>query len=223
MLTVAMIKDDLLKIIEGVRNPPALANFMPGLPYTRGRFTDLITKCIDLHRRLSLLPEGADTSMESQELFAIEAQYKRLRAKLLLMPAVFVLYVGFFGLFALITYIDIAGFVKDVLKVDAPERLITFGIAGAFLYLATAVLATLNHGGVTKDAVTKVADFTVRVLLAVVVPIVLVALFFTDEGKVREIQLSPELLAFACGYSAKLVVDLFNKIVEKGSKMIDAL
>lgn len=223
MLAPEKIREDLLRIIEGIRNPPAVMNYMPGLPYTRRRFDELVTKCVDLHQELAVLAPSDDTWAQSQKLFTIEAEYKRLRAKLLLMPAVILIYLGFFGIFWLVTYVDIAGFVKSVLKVDAPERLITFGIAGAFLYLATSVLAELNREGLTKDSVTWVADFTVRVLLAVVVPIVLVALFFTSDGKVSEVKLSPELLAFACGYSAKLVVDLFNKVVEKCSKMIDVL
>jgi hypothetical protein len=43
----------------------------------------------------------------------------------------------------------------------------------------------------------------------------LVILFFIKEGQLGERNISPELLSFACGYSAKLVVDFFNKIIEK--------
>ena len=48
-------------------------------------------------------------------------------------------------------------------------------------------------------------------------------LFFTEKGEIAKVRMSPELLSFACGYSAKLVMDIFNKLVEKGSKMIEAL
>jgi len=50
-----------------------------------------------------------------------------------------------------------------------------------------------------------------------------VVLFFTKEGTIADVKISPELLSFGCGYSAKLVVDLFNNIVEKGSKMVQAI
>ena len=221
MLTKDEIKESLLKVIEGIRNPPPIINFVP-LNYTKNRLNNVVDECTDLHREVEALTEAQDTWEHSQRLFAIEAEYKRLRAKLLLMPAVMLIYVGFIAVFFLLRYVDITGFVKDVLQVDAPERLITFGIAGAFLYLATALLSTLSTSE-NGDAVSKIADFTVRILLAIFVPIILVSLFFTSDGKLADVTLSPELLAFSCGYSAKLVVDILNKIVEKGSKMIDVV
>ena len=221
MLTKDEIKESLLKVIEGIRNPPPIINFVP-LNYMKDRLNKVVDKCIDLHREVEALTETQDTWEHSQRLFAIEAEYKRLRARLLLMPAVMLIYLGFFAGFYLLRFVDITGFIKDVLQVDAPERLITFGIAGAFLYLATTLLSTFStsEGG---DAVSRIADFTVRVLLAIVVPIILVSLFFTSDGKLADVTFSPELLAFSCGFSAKLVVDILNKIVEKGSKMIDVV
>ncbi|WP_291585549.1 hypothetical protein [Comamonas sp. UBA7528] len=223
MLTPDKIREELLRIIAGIRNPPFAMTILPLLPYTQERFNALIDRCIELHRQLTEVKSEDDTSEHSQVLFAIEAEYRRLRARLLLFPSVLITYFCFFCVFLVIRYVDIAAFVKSVLKVDAPERLITFGLAGAFLYLATSVLAALNREEGTKDAASKTADFTIRILLAMVVPVVLVALFFSPDGEINAAKLSPELLAFACGYSAKLVVDLFNKIVEKCSKMIEAL
>lgn len=217
------IREELLKIIEGIRNPPSIMNFIPALRYTRARFDELIEKCLALHQSLENVMPGDDTWLHTQELFNIEAEYKRLRAKLLLLPSVLLTYIVFIIMFGTFRFIDISGFVKSVLKVDAPERLITFGISGAFLYLATYILSELNGENHSKESLNKVADFAVRVLLAIVVPIVLVSLFFTPEGGFNTVRLTPEILAFACGYSAKLVVDLFNKIVEKCSKMIEAI
>lgn len=179
MFTPEKIKSDLLAIVEGVRNPPAILNFLPVLPYTRTKFDSLSGACIGLYREVAALPPNADTWEASQKLMDLEAEYRRLRAKLMIFPAVALIYVGFILLAGLLTLVDIPAFVKNVLKVDAPERLITFGIAGAFLYLATSVLTNLNQVGRVGDAVTRVADITVRVLLAIVVPIILVALFFT--------------------------------------------
>ena len=222
MLTTDEIKSGLLKVVEGVRNPPAILNFVP-LPYTRRRFSGLVDECIALHREVDKLTEDSDTWEHTQRLFAIEAEYKRLRTQLLLIPSIFLVYFGFALILWVFTYANITGFIKEVLRVDAPERLVTFGVAGAFLYLATTLLSTIAASGDQQDAISRVADFTIRILLAIVVPILLVSLFFTSDGKLAEVTISPELLAFACGYSAKLVVEILSKIVEKGSKMLEAI
>ena len=222
MHTKEELKTNLLKIIEGTRNPPAILNFVP-LPYTKGRFNDLVNECIDLHREIDESSEDSDTWVHTQKLFTIEAEYKRLRAKLMMMPSVFLVYFGFVAIFFIIKYVNFTGFIKDVLRVDAPERLITFGVAGAFLYLATSMLSSISSSQDGQDAVERISDFTIRILLAIVVPILLVSLFFTSDGQLADVTISPELIAFACGYSAKLVVEILNKIVEKASRMLEAI
>jgi len=122
-----------------------------------------------------------------------------------------------------VKFLDISSFVKYVLHVNAPERLITFGIAGAFVYLATSILNTINNSESKNDASMIASDYAIRFILAVVVPIVLVALFFSDDGKIQELKLTPDLLAFCCGYSAKLVITIFNKLVEKANKMVETI
>lgn len=221
MLTKPQISEALLAIIEGVRNPPSILNFIP-LNYTRGRLNTVVEKCVELHRDVQRDSDSEDTWEYSQRLLALESEYKRLRAKLMLMPTVLLIYIGFFGVFYLLRFVNITEFVKDVFQVDAADRLISFGVAGAFLYLATTVLSNISKSeGV--DAISKVADFTIRILLAITVPIILVSLFFTPDGELAEVTLSPELLAFSCGYSAKLVVEILNKLVEKGTKMLEAI
>lgn len=221
MLTKDDIKSSLLKVIEGIRNPPVILNFVP-LRYTKRRLNTVVDRCIDLHREVDAISSDQDTWEYAQRLFAIEATYKELRARLFLLPTVFLVYAGFLVVFYVLYFVDITGFLKEVLQIDAPERLITFGIAGAFLYLATSLLTTFSSSE-SGDAISKIADFAVRVLLAIVVPVILVSLFFSSDGKLANVTLSPEMLAFSCGYSAKLVVQILNKIVEKGSRMIDVV
>lgn len=218
-------KEELSKaidiVINGVRTPPTVMNFLPGLPITRRRFADLLQHCVELQKDIYLISDSDPSIFDLHARFlALEAEYKRLRAKLMLLPSFTIIYFGFIALFALLNFIDVTGFIKSVLKVEAPERLLTLGVAGAFLYLATSMLSRIAGA---SDPMSKVIDFTIRLTLAIVVPIVLVALFFTPDGKLSEMRVSPELMAFACGYSAKLVVEIFNKIVEKVSKMIEAI
>lgn len=221
MLNNEQIQDGLLNIIKGIRNPPAILNFVP-LPYTRGRFDDLVLKCIDLHKDLIAGGEE-DNWSNTQRFFLIESEYKKLRTKLMLMPSILIVYLGFLIIVVFIKLVNFTGFIKEVLKVDAPERLITFGVSGAFLYLATSVLSNISKSKEGNDAISKVADFSIRILLAILVPILLVSLFFTSDGKLSEVKISPELLAFSCGYSAKLVVETLNKVVEKISKMLEVI
>jgi hypothetical protein len=114
-------------------------------------------------------------------------------------------------------------FIKSTLGVEAPVKLITLGMAGAFVYLATSLMARFSNNESANRPFDHIIRFTIQLLLAIIVPVVLVALFFTQQGEISNVKISPELLSFACGYSAKLVIDFFNKIVEKASKIIDAI
>lgn len=216
------LKEILESVIQEVRSPPPYVSYFPLLPNTRERFEALIDRCIDCQKKLKGVDVESNEYLDLQkEVLQIESDFRSTRAKLLFMPGFTVVYIGGAVLVYLFAYIDVPGFIKDTLGVDAPEKLITLGVAGAVLYLATSVLTAMES---SKDSQGVGAmKFGLRLLLAIVVPIVIVSLFFDSEGSVRELQLSPELLSFACGYSATLVIDLFNKIVEKGSKMIDAI
>src|SRR5712692_4962729 len=193
------------------------------LPYSESRFDALIEKCVDLQKELSGVADPDPRLFDLQkQVLSLEAEYHRLRTRLLLMPSVILLYIGGALAFALLKFIDIPKFITGTLGVQAPERLISLGIAGAFLYLATSLLTKVEAPAARNSQFSTVADFTIRLSMAVVVPIVLVVLFFTKEGEIGRVKLSPEIMSFACGYSAKLVIDLFAKIVEKCSKMIQA-
>lgn len=54
-------------------------------------------------------------------------------------------------------------------------------------------------------------------------PVPLYGRMSKPDGTIGEFTLSPEILSFGCGYSARLVVNIFNKLVEKGSKSSDSV
>lgn len=230
MLTREQIQADLDKLVEQLRSPSGL---LGSLIRAQPRSDMLLTECAKLYRQVSALPQGADTWDDSLQLFKLERRVSAFRALRILGPAVLAIYLPLIALFFGLRYLNLPTllqtFTKDVLKVDAPGRLITFGIAGALVYLATSVLAYLHRPERQNDPIRAIGDFSIRLLLAIVVPIILVSLFFTDSVATSDapmaakLRLSPELLAFICGYSAKLVVDVLNKLVEKGGKMIDAI
>lgn len=186
------------------------------------RVNEFTAKCLELKKKVIQAPDDPVQLLDlSRDYFDLETWAKRRIAKNNLMPHFIAIYLGFAAFGLVISHIDFGAIVRNTLGVSAPEKLITLGIAGAFVYLATALLAQTQHQ--SGDAsIAKVIDFTLRLSLAVVVPIILVVLFFKPDGSVGAEKLTPELASFAVGYSAKLVLDVFNKIVEKASKMIEA-
>jgi hypothetical protein len=220
-------KDELLhktdELIEKLRGEQI--NFMVLIfsPSGHSKIDSYAEKCIDFQKKVKS-SSGEDDSIYElyKEFIVLERTTKRRSAMLSALPSIMILYVSFFAVFFLLTSVDISGFLEKTLGVSAPGKLITLGVAGAFVYLATnGLIRTEKEDSKTQFSV--VLNLTTRFILAVIVPIILVVLFFNEDGTAKELTLSPELLSFACGYSAKLVVELFNKIVEKGSKMIGAI
>lgn len=193
------------------------------LPTSMARkVSDFTAQSIDLKQRV-LQSSGDPVQLLdlSREYLDLETWAKRRVAKNNLLPHFLTIYVGFAVLGLIVSMIDFGAIVRKTLGVAAPEKLITLGIAGAFVYLATSLLAqTQQQSGDVPIA--RVIDFTLRLSLAVVVPIILVVLFFKPDGSIGPGTLTTELTSFAVGYSAKLVLDVFNKVVEKASKMIEA-
>lgn len=193
-------------------------------PLPSSRITDLIDECVDAQvKLLDLVDESKEILAFKKEVLALEARINRRRIILVTMPAILVLYLGIWGMFAVISLVDVPKFIKDTLGVEAPTKLITLGIAGALVYLSTSLMSYFSDGSDSIRQFAAVAKFTIQLFLAVIVPVILVALFFTQTGEIAELKVSPELISFACGYSAKLVIDIFNKFVEKVSKMIEAI
>lgn len=224
MITKEEIDKGITHIIDSVRHSPVPIVYLPFFPKARKRVEDLLNNCVDLQKELVTLGNDINGLLELQKkFFELESDYRRQRGIHMLAPTVILVYSGFIIIFFAIRLIDFSKLIKHTLGVDAPEKLITLGIAGAFLYLATHLLSKTESISGTDSQLAGVANFAIRLSLAIIVPIILVVLFFTKDGKIADFKVSPELLSFACGYSAKLVVDLFNKIVEKASKMIQTI
>jgi hypothetical protein len=224
MITKEDIDKGITHIIENVRHSPIPMVYLPFFPKARKRVEALLNNCVDLQKELVTLGNDINGLIELQKkFFELESDYRRQRAFHMFVPTVILVYSGFIIIFFAIRLIDFPKLIKYTLGVDAPEKLITLGIAGAFLYLATHLLSMTESVSGTDSQLAGVANFAIRLSLAIIVPIILVVLFFTKDGKVADFHVSPELLSFACGYSAKLVVDLFNKMVEKASKMIQTI
>jgi len=191
------------------------------LPNTSRKIDELISNSIDLQNQI-LQFDGDIYEFNNLRKRVIE--HERLSYKLItrlgFLPKVLLTYVGFLVIVYIALKVNIASFIVQNLGVKAPEKLISLGIAGACLYLATEFLSYQEK---LLDQKIKIATFLVRLSLAIVVPIVLVILFFNESGEIKKLSLSPEILSFSCGYSAKLVIGIFNKIVEKGTKMIEAI
>jgi len=109
---------------------------------------------------------------------------------------------------------------------DGTIKYIVLGICGAAVYFIT-------EGMVLKVNADEESEITIRqiiakILLAIIIPIVLVVIFFSGspvpvEGNGTSGTVNVPLMCFAAGYSSKLVVLFLNKIVEKGEKVINAL
>lgn len=222
MITRADLDKDIGRIIAGVRQRPTI--IMSIVPDVGRRYDELLERSLDLQKQLLKVDDDTDEVLElGKRVYAIETAYARLHTRLMLIPSILFIYFGVAALILIIYLIDLQKIVTKTLGVETPEKLITFGLAGAFLYLATSRLSKLEVATRAESQIASVAIFTIRLFYATIVPVVLVALFFNKEGEVSNMKISPELLSFGCGYSSKLVVDIFNKVVDKVSKMVEAL
>lgn len=213
--------DGLLTLIRTRTNSWFALTFLPAS--LAEKISELSVKCIDLKYQVLEAEDDQVALLEASKQFLdLEIWVKRRVAKNDLLPRVFALYFGFALLLLSIQWIDFSTIVTKTLGIAAPEKLITLGIAGAFVYLATSLLSRIQ-GQEGDTQIKYVIDFTIRLSLAIIVPIILVVLFLKPDGTTGEVAITPELISFACGYSAKLVLDIFNKVVEKASLMIKAI
>lgn len=212
--------DALIDQLRGEQISFIVLLFSPGGP---SKIDSYAEKLIDFQKEIRTSENDDETVLELHKKFIVLERTTKRRAVILgALPSVVTLYVAIAAVLLIVTSVDIPKFIESTLGVKAPGKLITLGIAGAFVYLATTGLSrTEAHSD--KPSFSSVLHHTIRFSLAIVVPIILVVLFFNESGNLKEVTVSPELLSFGCGYSAKLVVELFNKIVEKGSKVVSAL
>ena len=111
-------------LVSGVRSR-ALITLPPFLPHTQGRFDGLLNECIDLQKALLSHDGSPEMLLDVQKkVYALEMEYRRLRARLQLFPAVFLMYLGAAAAFALVRWFDIPKFVTGTLGVEAPEKLV---------------------------------------------------------------------------------------------------
>lgn len=225
MITKDVLYDKISTLLELIHTrsySPITLIFLP-LSFAE-KVSEFSTKCIDLQQRIIGAPDDPVQLLElKKEVLEIELWIRRRIAKNNLFPSLLLIYIGIIIVFAMIRFIDFSYLINQILGVKAPEKLISLGIAGALVYLATSMLNKIDRMDDKDNQLASAMHVTLRFFLAIVVPIILVVLFFKPDGSVSEFQITPELLSFACGYSAKLVVDIFNKIVEKASKMIEAI
>lgn len=214
--------DDLILKLRGEQMNIFVLLMLPAMGGRVDRYTD---QCIDFQKKIQGAPDDHDSLLDLyKEYVVLERTTKRRAMMLSTIPSLFILYFGFAGIFWLVTSVDIPDFIENTLGVKAPGKLISLGVAGAFLYFATTGLKlTTDTNNEESKQYYAVLNWSIRIFLAVVVPIILVVLFFNEDGSVKNFELTPEILSFICGYSAKIVVELFNKIVEKISKAISAI
>jgi len=183
------------------------------------RFDKYIERLSELEQQLNNPSATNNIYSIKKEVYILEAEAKKFRDYNLLLPSFLGIYAGLTATLFIITSFDIPKFLTTTLGVSAPEKLISFGIAGALLYLATNILMKISSSKQSRT----ILDITIRILLAIMVPIILVSLLFSDKGELIELKITPELISFVCGYSANLVVETMNKMVEKASSMVKAI
>lgn len=212
--------DALIDQLRGEQISFIVLLFSPGGP---SKIDSYAERLIEFQKEVRSAPDDDASILDLHKQFIVLERTTKRRAVILgALPSIVTLYVAIAAVGILVTSVDIPKFIENTLGVKAPGKLITLGIAGAFVYLATTGLSRTETIS-DKLGFSSVLHHTIRFALAIVVPIILVVLFFNETGTLKDVTVSPELLSFGCGYSAKLVVELFNKIVEKGSKMVAAL
>ncbi|WFD09180.1 hypothetical protein [Tepidibacter hydrothermalis] len=176
------------------------------------KIEDLINKCIDLQEKLSDI-EDDDIKQISQiriQVMKIRVESKKLKTPYKMLIFSFIPYL----LILILLCSTMVYFSETIVSfINESKNLIFFGIIGAISYF----LSYLE-----KKSSGIVFNLLIRFLFAIIIPIILIQLIF-ESGKVREANITPELISFTCGYSSKLVIDILNKLVEKGSKIIDAI
>lgn len=180
------------------------------------KYESFIKELCSLEKQLSLNPNNESIYDIKEKILILELESKQFKKNTIMLPYIITIYFGTIATYFLISFFDIPSFIQKTLGVSAPEKLISFGISGALIFLATSILLKSNKNN-------GVIEFSIRILLAILVPIILVALLFSNNGELLEFKVTPELISFICGYSAKLVVELLNKLVEKVSTMIQSI
>ncbi len=97
------------------------------------------------------------------------------------------------------------------------------GISGAVIYFVTEGFTKGDGGSPLKESGITFQALIAQIAYAVIIPVVVVVLFFSPDASIGSNEANISALSFAAGYSSKLVVMLLNKIVEKGEQIIKTL
>lgn len=213
---------ELLEELRSEQRNPAVLLFSPA---TSGRMDSYIHGCIDFQMQVLEASETDQSKLLElyRDLIILERTTRRRVLFLNIIPAVLLLYVVFVIAFVVLTSFDIETFLKNNFSVETPIKYISLGVSGAILYLITSYIGAREPTSQGGDKFSSLLDVTLRFVLAIFVPVILVILIFNPDGTYKEIFISPEFLSFVCGYSAKLVIDLLSKLVEKAQNMVKAL
>lgn len=219
MYNASKAKQILTNIVDGIRNPPPICRLV-SLTSTVNKFNNLAFDCCDLYSRIE---NDDDDRMINIDLFkhilSLECRYNQLRARLLILPTVILIYTTFIATYLLVHFCVNTNLIKKVLNVETPENLIFFGIFGAFTYITTLLLEKFQNES-NSDLFHTIINYSLRILLSISTPIILVSLFFDKNGTIITDIITPNLIAFICGYSSKFITDVLNKIIKKCSNLI---
>jgi hypothetical protein len=184
----------------------------------------LLEDSIELMSRLSRLDDKEIIDVEIYKKYIdIEKKFKDILSLTITLPLFVVIAVAMTLIVFVLKNIEAFSFVANYFfGINAPERLITLGILGSLTYLFTSVINKQECGTLSGPS-WAIFTFIVRLVISIVVPVVLVILFFAHDGSIKSLKITPELLSFGCGYSAKLVIDILNKIIQKCTSIINSL
>lgn len=190
-----------------------------------GPIAKYIEMCGDLQEEIVTLETFSrrDIYKYKKKINLLETRFEQnFKLNSLVLP-VFIIYIGIILMVFIFTQKNVSEMINNLIGIDSSSRLATIGIVGALLYFSTEILEKIRKKELENKQLEVILNISIRLFIAVVVPLVLLVLFFKSDGTFAEVTVSPELLSFICGYSMTLVIDLMNKLVEKVSNMIRSL
>lgn len=181
----------------------------------QAEYEAVITDCRNIAARISAddLDDGVLNDVMN-DVLKQKAAVVRLLWKYTVLPAVLALIVFVFLFEIYSGQISLTGMVQEPLT-----QFTLLGVFGVCLYFATDKLADIA-------ALKTIHIWLLRLFIAVVIPFVLVVVFVDGDGKIVEKldgKKATSLLSFACGFSATLVTEFMNKLVDKARNMVKVL
>jgi hypothetical protein len=181
-------------------------------------YAGMLAECIGLQQRLRApaLSDDAFFTLKA-ECLAFIRRY-RLRSFLIVtVPAVLAMALALLAVLACGWYFDWPGMLAALFNKGGVMILI--GFLGVLMSVSTTILRRTDD-----SAAGQLRSIATRLVLAMIVPVTLV-LLFVEGGRIKtEVRADdPAIVAFVCGYSAQLLMDVLNKVVAKVAKVIEAI